>query len=329
MKKYPLLLRPVSKEIIWGGDRLRREYNKTAPFEKIAESWELTVREKEMCVIADGEYAGIALGDYIDAARRSVLGLCGARYDRFPLLIKFIDAADRLSIQVHPDNEYSLANEGELGKTEMWYIMAAEPGAQLVYGLREGCTVPEFAAAVAEGRTEEELNFIDVHPGEVYFIPSGQVHAIGAGILIAEIQQNSNITYRVYDYNRPGADGKPRELHTAKAIDVIKLRTPEEIDEIRFALPCRFRPSDTCEILASCEYFTVVKYKTAPGSTALYDSTDRSFASLLVLDAGEDAELEWGDEVYPLHKGESWFIPAGTGEMQIAGAAECILSEVN
>ncbi|MBO7405132.1 MAG: class I mannose-6-phosphate isomerase [Clostridia bacterium] len=329
MKKYPLLLRPVSKEIIWGGDRLRREYNKTAPFEKIAESWELTVREKEMCVIAAGEYAGVPLGDYIDSARRSVLGYCGARYDRFPLLIKFIDAADRLSIQVHPDNEYGLSHEGELGKTEMWYIMAAEEGAQLVYGLKEGCTVADFAKAVEEGRTEEELNFIDVHPGEVYFIPSGQVHAIGAGILIAEIQQNSNITYRVYDYNRPGADGKPRELHTAKAIDVIKLRTKEEIDEIRFSTPCRFRESDTCEILASCEYFTVVRVKTAPGVTALYDSCDRSFASLLVLDAGSDAELEYGGEVHPIHKGESYFIPAGTGEICISGTAVCILSEVN
>jgi mannose-6-phosphate isomerase len=326
MKKYPLLLRPVSKEIIWGGDRLRTEYGKTAPFEKIAESWELTVREKEMCVIAGGEYTGMSLGDYIASGRRDILGLNGVKYDRFPLLIKFIDAADRLSIQVHPDDEYGLANEGELGKTEMWYIMAAEDGAQLVYGLKPGLTAEDFRKAVEENRTEEALNFVNVHAGEVYFIPSGQVHAIGAGILIAEIQQNSNITYRVYDYNRPGADGKPRELHTAKALDVVKIRTEEEIARIRFSVP--YKPESGCEVLASCAYFTTLRYDTAPGKTALYTATDRSFASLLVLDA-EDAQLECGRFLEPIHKGESWFIPAGSGEIRISGRAEVIVSEVN
>ena len=326
MEKYPLLLRPVSKEIIWGGDRLRREYGKTAPFEKIAESWELTVREKEMCVIAGGEWAGMTLGDYIASSRRSILGQNGAKYDRFPLLIKFIDAADRLSIQVHPDDEYGLSHEGELGKTEMWYILGAEEGAQLVYGLKDGVTTEDFRRAVEENRTEECLNFVDVHPGEVYFIPSGQVHAIGAGILIAEIQQNSNITYRVYDYNRPGADGKPRELHTAKALDVVKLRTPEEIDRLRFSVPVKIGTNGVT--LASCEYFTTVKYTTAPGRTALYTSTDSSFASLLVLNA-ENAQIECGRFLETIHKGESWFIPAGSGEIKISGQAEVIVTEVN
>ena len=326
VNKYPLLLRPVPKEIIWGGDRLRREYGKTAPFEKIAESWELTVREKEMCVIAGGEYAGMTLGEYIASGRRSILGQNGAKYDRFPLLIKFIDAADRLSIQVHPDDEYGLSREGELGKTEMWVILAAEEGAQLVYGLKPGVTTDDFRKAVAENRTEDCLNFVNVHAGEVYFIPSGQVHAIGAGILIAEIQQNSNITYRVYDYNRPGADGKPRELHTEKALDVVKLRTPEEIDAIRFSVPVKIGANG--EVLASCDYFTVVRYVTAPGKTALYTSTDCSFASFLVLEA-EDAQIECGSFVEPIHKGESWFIPAGSGEVKISGRAEVIATEVN
>ena len=326
MNKYPLLLRPVPKEIIWGGDRLRREYGKTAPFEKIAESWELTVREKEMCVISGGEYAGMPLGDYIASARRDLLGLNGSKTDRFPLLIKFIDAADRLSIQVHPDDAYGLEHEGEFGKTEMWYIMAAEEGAQLVYGLKEGLTSEDFRRFVEAGRTEEALNFVNVHAGEVYFIPSGQVHAIGAGILIAEIQQNSNITYRVYDYNRPGADGKPRELHTAKALDVVKIRTEEQIREVRFSVPVK--EGSGCEVLASCDYFTTLKYTTAPGKTALYTSTDRSFASLLVLDA-EDAELECESFLEPIHKGESWFIPAASGEVKISGRAEVIVTEVN
>ena len=324
MKKYPYLLRPVSKEIMWGGDLLKKEYGKTAPFDKIAESWELTVRGDDTCIIANGEYTGVSLGKFI-AEHKSVLGTNCQKYDRFPLLIKFIDAADRLSIQVHPDDEYSLANEGELGKTEMWYIMACEPGAKLVYGLKDGCTIDDFAKAVADGKTEEMLNSVDVHPGEVYFIPSGQVHAIGAGILIAEIQQNSNITYRVYDYNRRQADGSLRQLHTEKAIEVIKIRNTAEVDEIRYALK---DTEDCTELLCSCEYFTSRKYVTDSENVAVLHIDDKSFVSLLVLDS-EDGELEMNGVVYPLHKGESYFIPAGVCEVKIDGRAECIATVVN
>ncbi len=325
MKKYPLLLRPVSKEIMWGGNILKREYNKTAPFENIAESWELTVRDNEMCVIANGDCADMTLGEYIDADKVGVLGTNIAKYDRFPLLIKFIDANDKLSIQVHPDNEYSLANENELGKTEMWYIMAAEEGAKLVYGLKDGCTLDEFRQAVADGKTEDMLNFVDVHPGEVYFIPSGQVHAIGAGILIAEIQQNSNVTYRVYDYNRRQADGSLRQLHTEKALDVIKLRSTAEIDEIRFELP---DAEKGCELLCSCEYFTSRKYVTCAECTANLHADDKSFISILVLDA-DGAEIAMNGIAYCIAKGESYFIPAGSGDISISGKAEVIATVIN
>lgn len=324
MKKYPFLLRPVSKEIMWGGDRLKREYNKTAPFDKLAESWELTVRGEDTCVIANGEYTGVSL-EKIISEHQSALGTNCRKYDRFPLLIKFIDAADRLSIQVHPDDAYSLANEGELGKTEMWYIMACEPGAKLVYGLKDGCTIDEFAQAVADGKTEEMLNYVDVHPGEVYFIPSGQVHAIGAGILIAEIQQNSNITYRVYDYNRRQADGSLRQLHTEKAIDVIKIRTTEEVDEIRYALKDN---EDCTELLCSCKYFTSRKYSTDSENVAVLHIDGKSFVSLLVLDS-EGGELEMNNTIYPIRKGESYFIPADSGEVRIYGKAETIATLVN
>ncbi|MBQ8370907.1 MAG: class I mannose-6-phosphate isomerase [Clostridia bacterium] len=325
MPNYPILLRPVSKEIIWGGSKLKNDYGKSAPFDKIAESWELTVRPDENSVIANGKYAGMTLGQYISADRARILGTNGVKYDRFPLLIKFIDAADKLSIQVHPDDAYGLANEGELGKTEMWYIMDCEPGACLVYGLKEGCTTEEFAAAVAQGRTEEMLNFVPVKKGDVYFIPAGQVHAIGAGILIAEIQQNSNVTYRVYDYNRPGADGKPRELHTAKAIDVVKLRSEAEIDAIRFAQP---KPQGNYEVLASCDYFTTRKYVTDSDNVAVFHAHKTSFLSLLILDA-EDAVLDNGHEQLPLRKGDSYFLPAGSGEYIITGKSEFLTTCVN
>ncbi len=322
MVKYPMLLTPVPKEIIWGGDRLKKEYGKTAPFDKIAESWELSVRDGAMCTIANGEYAGKPLGDYIAEDKLAALGKNSMVYDRFPLLIKFIDAADRLSIQVHPDNEYSLEHEGELGKTEMWYIVAAEDGAQLVYGLKEGCTREDFAQAVREDRTEEMLNFTPVQAGDVFFIPAGQVHAIGAGILIAEIQQNSDVTYRVYDYKRRQADGSFRQLHTEKAIDVINLRTEDEINKIRFYRPCE----DSGEVLASCDYFTVRRYS-VDGAVTLHAGDD-SFVSVIVLEA-EVGSIKYGDATASIRKGESWFIPAGSGDFTISGNAEIIVSTVN
>ena len=322
MKKYPMLMTPVPKKIIWGGDRLKREYGKTAEFDRIAESWELSVRESEMCAIANGEYEGMRLGDYISCGRADALGGAAEKYDRFPLLIKFIDAADRLSIQVHPDNDYSLAHEGELGKTEMWYIIAADEGARLVYGLKDGCTVGDFALAVREDRTEEMLNFVEVHAGDVYFIPSGQVHAIGAGILIAEIQQNSDVTYRVYDYKRRQPDGSLRQLHTEKALDVIKLRGEDEINRLRFSHGC----ADGGEVLASCEYFTVRKY-TVDGTAELY-AGEESFVSLLVLES-DGAVIDCDGLKYPIGKGESWFVPAGCGRFTVDGKAEMIVSEIN
>ncbi len=324
MKKYPMLMRPVSKEIIWGGDKLKKKYNKTAPFEKLAESWELSVRNKEMCVIENGEYAGVELGTYIGRSPISVLGTMAQKYDRFPLLIKFIDANDRLSIQVHPDNEYSLEHEGELGKTEMWYIIDAEPGAKLVYGLTDGCTTADLAEAVKAGKIEDKMCYTEVKPGDVYFIPSGQVHAIGAGILIAEIQQNSNITYRVYDYERRQADGSLRQLHTEKALDVIKVRTQDEIDAIRFEVPYE----TSGELLCSCEYFTSVKYVSSTDSPVGLVADADSFISVLVLEA-ENAEILSNDYTYPIDKGESYFIPAGTGDIVISGDAKIIATTIN
>lgn len=329
MKKYPLLMRPVSKEILWGGDKLKKEYAKNAPFEKIAESWELTVRKDGMSVIANGEYAGMTLEQYVALGRTDILGTNCKKYDRFPLLIKFIDAADNLSVQVHPDDAYALPKENEFGKTEMWYIMDAEPGAKLVYGLAEGCTIDEFARAVEEGRVEEKLNYVEVHRGEVYFIPSGQVHAIGAGILIAEIQQNSNITYRVYDYNRRQSDGSLRQLHTDKALDVIKIRSDAEIEAIRLEkAKTSGRGMTYSEALCACEYFASDKYTTSKDNVAVIHVDDTSFVSVLVLES-EDGHLEMGDELLPLHRGDSYFIPAGKTDVRISGKSEIIATKIN
>lgn len=319
---YPLKLTPTVKEILWGGHKLKESYHKSAPFEKLAETWELTVRAQEMNIIENGPAAGQTLENYI---RENGLGTVSPGYDgtRFPLLIKFIDACDRLSIQVHPDDAYGLANEGELGKTEMWYIVEAEPGASLVYGLKDGLSAEDFAEAVHAGRIGETLRSVEVHAGETYFIPSGQIHAIGAGILIAEIQQNSNVTYRVYDYDRRQADGSLRQLHTEKALDVVKIRTDAEIDAIRYANADDCGTEHRTTELAACPYFRVrrLSKEDLPASVTPTDS----FIHLLCVDG--EGEIRADGVVYPVIKGDSYFLPRGCGECRLAGSMTVLLSE--
>ena len=313
----PIKLKPEFKEIIWGGNRLKNEYNKVSDLNNIAESWELTVRPDGMNVIDGGEFDGLTMEEYITKNGFSVV--TDKEMDRFPLLIKFIDAEDNLSIQVHPDDEYGMKTANSLGKTEMWYIIDAKPGAKLVYGLKEGCTIDTLNADIENGNVEEMLKYVPVKKGDVFFIPSGLVHAIGAGILLAEIQQNSNITYRVYDYNRVGKDGKPRELHVNDALNVIVNRNEEEIDKIRFSTNVK---NDTT--LASCEYFTVDKY-TLNGEITL-NTDKKSFNSVLCLDG--NGTLEFNGEIFSVTKGDSYFIPANLGDYTIKGNLEIVVSKI-
>lgn len=318
MNLYPMKLTPAVKEIIWGGDKLKTSYGKSAPFDKLAESWELTVRDDGMNVIENGEYAGMTLGEYIDKAGYGVIGE-GYDGDRFPLLIKFIDARDRLSIQVHPSDEYSLKNEGEFGKTEIWYIVEADEGAELVFGLSKDYAKEAFDKAVAENTVESLLNRVKVKAGEVYFIPSGLVHAIGAGILICEIQQNSNVTYRVYDYGRLGKDGKPRETHVEKAKDVIVNYSGAEIEALRYANAKERTPS----LISACDKFTVNKYE----FTDITLTADKSsFLSITFIEG--EGEIVYGGEKYAFNKGVTYYIPAGTGEfsMKSSGAVAIVAS---
>ena len=313
----PIKLKPIFKEIIWGGNRLKTEYNKESDLNNIAESWELTVRPDGMNTIIGGEFDSYTLENYIKENGDCVVS--NKKQPFFPLLIKFIDAQDNLSVQVHPDDAYGLSHANSLGKTEMWYIIDAKPGAQLVYGLKEGVTNNEFAQAIEDGNVEEKLNYVDVKKGDVFFIPSGLVHAIGSGILLAEIQQNSNITYRVYDYNRIGKDGKPRELHINDALNVIVNRNETEIDKIRFST--NVKNNNT---LACCEYFNVEKYNIY--GTSQFSTNAESFASLLCLDG--TGEIIYNDNHYPFLKGDSYFVPANLGNFSISGNLEIIISKI-
>ncbi len=227
MNIYPVKLKSVLKDIIWGGTTLSDKYSLGEKGQRIAEAWTLTLRPDGENIVENGEYAGKSLKEYAETI--GMEALCGKAfagkdsYD-FPLLVKLIDAKDNLSVQVHPDDAYAHSHGIDSGKTEMWYIVEAEPGAQLVYGLKEGTDTAseEFRNAAKSGNISAYLNYADVKKGDIYYIPAGMVHAIGKGILIAEVQQNSNSTFRIYDYGRVGADGKSRELHLDKAMEVIK-----------------------------------------------------------------------------------------------------------
>lgn len=201
--KELIFLEPFYKDYIWGGDRLKTYLNKNTPYEKTAESWEVSTNEDGKSTIKNGEYIGKTIDDiFYSEKREEVFGTKSKDLDKFPLLVKFIDAKTNLSVQVHPDDDYAKRVEGSLGKTEMWYIMDCKPEAKLICGLKEGVKQESLEGILRSDNVSEYLNFIDIEKGDYIYIPAGTIHAILGGILICEIQQNSNLTYRVYDWGR-------------------------------------------------------------------------------------------------------------------------------
>lgn len=315
-------LTPHCTDYIWGGNRLREEYGKTLDSDKIAESWELSCHKDGQSVVASGEHAGKSLSEYIAAKGEGVLGTNCGRFEYFPILIKLIDAKDNLSVQVHPENDYAMRVEGEYGKTEMWYIVDCEEGAELLYGFKHEISREEFAERIRNNTLLEVTNNVPVHKGDVFFIEAGTLHAIGKGILIAEIQQNSNTTYRIYDYGRVGADGKPRPLHIEKACEVTAL-TPPKYPTTAEGEPVAVE-GGRMTLLRSCEYFNVNKLEL--DGAAKLTASEKSFNSLLVLD-GECVVSANGESV-TASKGDSVFVDAGTGGYTLSGKAEVIISDI-
>ncbi|SFT75797.1 mannose-6-phosphate isomerase [Selenomonas sp. GACV-9] len=319
---YPLKLEAPLKDYLWGGTRLKDEYGKKTTLAKVAESWELSCHKDGQSVIANGEAAGKTLAAWLAEQDKSVLGTKATACPYFPLLIKLIDAKGNLSVQVHPDNEYALRVEGEYGKTEMWYIVDCEPGASLLYGFKHEITQAEFKRRIEDNTLLEVCNRVPVHKGDVFFIDAGTLHAIGEGILICEIQQSSNTTYRIYDYGRVGKDGKPRELHVDKALDVTKLAPPARGTE---PLACiDVIPGADLTLLAQCEYFTA--YHGNLKDSCQLTAGEESFQSLTVLMGS--LELSSGAHKLTLAKGETVFLPAGLGDYTLTGQAEFILSKL-
>ncbi len=314
-------LRPAFKDYLWGGTRLRDVYHKKCDFEKVAESWELSTHPAGQSMIDGGEFDGLTLSEYFEKAGKAVLGTDCRQFGNFPVLIKFIDAKDPLSIQVHPSDEYALRVEHEYGKTEMWYVMDCEPGAFLYFGVNREVTREEFKRRVENNTVLEVLNRVDVHPGDVFFIESGTIHAIGAGILICEIQQNSNCTYRVYDYDRRGADGKPRDLHVEKALEVSKFTPSDTADKQEAA---REVPGGTVKKLAACKYFSAERLIVENKMTLPVG--DASFASLVVIKGS--GTVSGAENAVAFNPGDSLFIPAGTGEVTVSGPCEMVKTTV-
>lgn len=319
---YPMKLTPPCKDYLWGGTRLKTDFGKVTDLDKVAESWELSCHKDGCSVIQNGEFAGMTLPEYIEKQGKAVLGDDCQSFEYFPILVKLIDAKQSLSVQVHPDNEYAMRVEGEYGKTEMWYIVDCDPGAELLYGFKDKITKEEFRRRIEDNTLLEVTNSVKVQKGDVLFIDAGTLHAIGKGILIAEIQQNSNTTYRIYDFGRLGADGKPRELHIDKAVDVTRLEPPTRTTKPQGETQQHDGYQST--LLASCEYFTVTRMN-VENSVSL-NADNKSFHSLLCLDG--QAVISCGGEELAIKKGESIFLPAGTGAYTVTGRCEFLFTTV-
>lgn len=311
----PVKLSPAFKDYIWGGTNLKEKYNKKSDLAIIAESWELSAHKDGKSIVSGGEFEGLTLTEYIEKAGIEILGSNAKRFDYFPILIKLIDAKDNLSVQVHPDDAYALKNEGEYGKTEMWYVIDCEDGAALYYGFKRDITKEEYKTAIENNTLTDILNRVPVHKGDVFFIPSGTVHAIGAGIMICEIQQNSNTTYRVYDYGRRDKNGNTRPLHIEKALEVSSLKKSPELPKLT---------DETDILLAKCDYFTVRKLTVNSNFILTLDNS--SFRSIIVTEG--EGVLVMNGETVELNKGDSIFIPAQDGEAAIEGDCELILSYI-
>ena len=317
---YPLLLKPPVKDYLWGGTKLKTDYHFETDKAVAAEAWVLSCHKDGACTVENGELAGKTLPEALELWGASSLGKNAASFPYFPLLIKLIDARDRLSVQVHPDDEYALKNEGEFGKTEMWYVVDCEEGAQLIYGFNKEVSREEFERRIRDNTLPEICNFVPVHKGDVFFISAGTLHAIGAGILIAEVQQNSNTTYRVSDYGRIGADGKPRSLHIEKALDVTKRERPQ----IPYGNTGKTEKTDFGSVrqLAKCSLFTASLLE-LDGNTEIHCKD--SFTSLLVLEG--KVTVKWKDGEIEASKGASIFVPADCST-KLSGKAELMVSRI-
>ena len=315
-------LLPAFKDYLWGGTRLRDLYGKKCDYDIIAESWELSAHKEGPSIVASGRHRGLLFPEYLERVGRESWGWKCQPLERFPLLVKLIDARDNLSVQVHPDDGYALEHENEYGKNEMWYILSSEPDSCIYCGFRRDVTRQEVEEAIAEDSILELLNRVPVRQGEAYFIPAGTVHAIGKGSLICEIQQSSVCTYRLYDYRRKDKYGNFRELHLEKALAVMDY---SRYEVQRFDSETVEKEDYRLKILSRCKYFECVSCL-LHGIYPL-DVDGNSFCSLVCV-KGEGELSCQGAEALLVRAGDSVFIPAGEKRLQLSGEGEFIVTHI-
>lgn len=313
---YVMKLNPVGKDYLWGGTKLRDEYNKNIDLTPLAETWECSTHKDGLSVVCNGEFKGQTLRAVLKVHPEYV---CGVKDGNLPVLVKLIDATDDLSIQVHPDDDYASKCENQSGKNEMWYVLEAEEGATIVYGFEHDVTREKIRRAVATGRLEKHLHMEPVHKGDVFYIPSGTVHGIGKGIVVAEIQQSSNVTYRLYDYNRTDKHGEKRELHIEKALDVLNMNS--YLGRISHIKELRCTPNMLEQTLCRTKYFTVEKLCISGGvSLPLQDGGYH----ILLCTEGNLTVADGANEPISAKKGDCLFVPGGIGGLKLDGRAELL-----
>ncbi len=312
MNLYPIKFKPIYKERIWGGTKLNDVLNKDSEGDLIGESWELSAVEGDISVIANGQLAGKSLQEIIDTYKEELLGKSVLERfgTQFPILIKFIDAKEDLSIQLHPNDELAMKRHNSFGKTEMWYIMQADQGSELVVGFNKDVTKQEYVKHLENNTLLDILNYEKVDEGDTFFINTGKIHAIGGGILLAEIQQTSDVTYRVYDFNRKDKNGNTRELHTELAVDAIDY---EKKDDFKVNYK---NDTNVANKMISCKYFTT-NYLNIEGVFKQNLIARDSFTIYMCVDG--EAEIIAGSGKEGIKKGETVLIPAASNEVEITG----------
>lgn len=310
-----IFLKAALQEKIWGGQTLATQFGFDIPSEQTGEAWTISAHPNGQAVVESPlEVAGMTLGDFYQS-HADFFG--PIHLDKFPLLTKILDASDELSVQVHPNDTYGLANEGELGKTECWYILSAEPGAKLQYG-HKAQSLEEFVTWSQEGEWDKLLRYIEVKAGEFYYVPSGTVHALGKGIVVLETQQNSDTTYRLYDYDRLDDQGQGRELHLKQSADVVTIPHVDPVLEVQVVNT----PGGSISHLITEAYFSVYKWEVVNDLTI--DVSDNYYGVTVIEGTGL---MQIGEEVYALKKGQSFILSCDLEVVSFSGALTMIASQ--
>ncbi|MCD7750968.1 MAG: class I mannose-6-phosphate isomerase [Lachnospiraceae bacterium] len=319
----PFLLAPAGQERLWGGRRLKDDFAKEIDLNPLAETWECSTHPDGLSTVATGAFQGQTLRDVLQK-HPEYLGTHPKAADGLPILIKLIDAKEDLSVQVHPDDDYAREHEnGSLGKTEMWYVLDAARDAKLIYGFYHDIDEQTLRKSLADGTVEKYLRKVPIRKDDVFFIPAGQVHAIGAGALIAEVQESSNLTYRLYDYDRVDKNGKTRALHIDKALQVASLKSSAEPRQPMRVL--KFSPGVASELLCRCKYFEVSRLLLNTERVRAMAHVQAGANSFQVLLCTEGCGIFfWEEESLPFYKGDCLFIPADSVPLRIHGRAQLL-----